>query len=122
MLTQLEVLTMLKKLSFMALMLLFAVGIAVAQDNPSSTPQASDPAQSNMVSGSIQKIDMTLHKITIKPEGQTETKEITFDDSTTVWAKEKAAKIDSLKTGDNVSVELNASNVATKISVLPKVK
>lgn len=110
---------MLKKLSLVMLMLLFGAGLVLAQEK-SAADTSIDPAQTEQIKGTIEKVDLTLHKITIKPAEKVEVKEFSFDDKTTFWNKNKELKADSLKVGDNVTVEINLMNVATKVSVVPK--
>jgi Cu/Ag efflux protein CusF len=66
--------------------------------------------------GTVDNIDLTAKSVTVK-NAAGESKTFTFDDKTKWDAKEKMFKADNLKTGDEVTINADANNLATKIKV-----
>jgi Cu/Ag efflux protein CusF len=81
-----------------------------------SASDATKPKQ--VVWGTIEKIDLTSKKLTLKPEKKGDLLDFTFQDSVYVWTKGKTYKLEDLKPGDQVSVYYDsASNLVTKVFV-----
>lgn len=118
-----------KKLALFALLGLFVACFAFAQSEqptqqqPSAYPEQHPTAteskhmSSTPIVGTVDNIDLTAKTITVKTEKAGETKTFTFDDKTKWDAKEKMFKADNLKVGDQVTIQADANNLATKIKV-----
>lgn len=111
---------MYKKLSILFVMLLVATTYVIAQD--STATKTDDPAaQSQKIQGTVQAVDTTEKKITLKQEGKTAEDVFSYDDKTTFWdVKDKAILIGDIKPGSKVIVELDAMNNAIKVKVASK--
>ncbi len=118
-----------KKLALFALLGLFVACFAFAQSEqptqqqpsayPEQHPAASDSKQmsSAPIVGTIDNVDLTAKSFTVKMEKTGETRTFTFDDKTKWDAKDKMFKADNLKAGDQVTIQADANNLATKIKV-----
>jgi cytoskeletal protein RodZ len=118
-----------KKLALFALLGLFVACFAFAQSEqptqqqpsayPEQQPTASESKQmsSTPFVGTIDNVDLTAKSFTVKIEKTGETKTFTFDDKTKWDAKDKMFKADNLKAGDQVTIQADANNLATKIKV-----
>ena len=74
-----------------------------------------------MINGTIEKIDPSVNKLTVKTEKKAELMEFNLNQSVYVWTKGKALTIDNLAAGDQVSVYYEvATNTVQKIFVKPK--
>jgi hypothetical protein len=117
-----------KKLLFVLLgIFLASFVVAQTQQPPQQQPgaypeQQPTAAESKQMSGSkfigtVDTVDLTGKTITVKMEKTGETRTFTFDDKTKWDAKDKMFKVDNLKSGDHVTIEADAANLATKIKV-----
>ena len=118
-----------KKLMLFAILGVFAACFAFAQSEqpaqqqPGAYPEqhaaASDSKHmsSSSFSGTIDSVDVTAKTFTVKMDKTGETKTFNFDDKTKWEAKDKMFKVDNLKAGDQVTIQADASNLATKIKV-----
>jgi Cu/Ag efflux protein CusF len=116
--THLEV-HMYKKLSILFVMLLVVTAYAFAQD--SSATKSDDPAaaaQGQKVTGTIQSVDTSAKKITLKQDGKTAADVYSYDDKTTFWDnKDKAVMATDLKPGAKVILQLDSMNNAISIKL-----
>jgi uncharacterized protein DUF5666 len=118
-----------KKLMLFAILGVFAACFAFAQSEqpaqqqpgayPEQQPAASDSKHmsSSSFHGTIDSVDVTAKTFTVKMDKTEETKTFSFDDKTKWEAKDKMFKADNLKAGDRVTIQADASNLATKIKV-----
>jgi cytoskeletal protein RodZ len=117
-----------KKLALFALLGLFVACFAFAQSEqptqqqPGAYPEQQPSSESKQMSstpfvGTIDNVDLTAKSFTVKIEKTGETKTFTFDDKTKWDAKDKMFKADNLKAGDQVTIQADANNLATKIKV-----
>jgi Domain of unknown function (DUF5666) len=117
-----------KKLALFALLGLFVACFAFAQSEqptqqqPGAYPEQQPASESKQMSstpfvGTIDNVDLTAKSFTVKIEKTGETKTFTFDDKTKWDAKDKMFKADNLKAGDQVTIQADANNLATKIKV-----
>jgi len=118
-----------KKLMLFAILGVFVACFAFAQSEPPAQqqpgaypeqhPTASEPTHMSSAPfvGTVDTVDVTAKTITVKTEKMGETKTFTFDDKTKWEAKEKMFKADNLKAGDQVTIQADANNLATKIKV-----
>ena len=121
---------MLRKLSLLLLIGLFLAGFAYAQDKtktPDNSATASqndtmagnptDTSKNTQVTGTIDRVSLDAHTITLKDPATAESKDYTFNQSTAFKMKNKALKASELKVGDTITLDLDANNVATKGTV-----
>ena len=115
---------MIRKLSFLLVIGLFLAGFAYAQDNATKVSEndtaaaaTADTAQTTEVTGTIDRISLDSHTITMKVPDSAESKDYTFNQSTAFRMKDKAVKASDLKVGDTITLLLDANNVATKVVV-----
>lgn len=118
-----------KKLMLFAILGVFVACFAFAQSEPPTQqqpsaypeqqPAASDSKHmsSSSFNGTIDTVDVTAKTFTVKMDKTEETKTFSFDDKTKWEAKDKMFKADNLKAGDRVTIQADASNLATKIKV-----
>jgi len=123
-----------KKLMLFAILGLFVACFAFAQSEqptqqqpsayPEQHPAASESTHMSSASimGTVDNVDVTAKTITVKIDKTEETKSFTFDDKTKWEAKEKMFKADNLKAGDQVTIQADANNLATKIKVKEQAK
>jgi Cu/Ag efflux protein CusF len=114
---------MYKKLSILFVMLLLVTAYAFAQD--SSATKSDDPAapaaQSQKIMGTVQSVDTSAKKITLKQDGKTAEDVYSYDDKTTFWDnKDKAILVSDIKPGTKVVVQLDSMNNAVSIKVAGK--
>lgn len=111
---------MYKKLSILFVMLLVATTFAIAQD--STATKTDDPAaQSQTIKGTVQAVDITGKKITIKQDSKTADDVYTYDEKTTFWSgKDKAILIGDIKPGTKVEVTFDSMNNAIKVKLASK--
>jgi len=108
---------MLKKLSLLFAVLLLTAGFALAQSQDAT--KTDDTMSKSQIKGTVTAVDMTGKKISVKQEGKTDSTDYTFDDTTTFWKADKAATSADLKAGDKVILDVNSSNVVTKVNIGP---
>ncbi|MCI0447760.1 hypothetical protein L0152_31675 [bacterium] len=118
-----------KKLALFALLGLFVACFAFAQSEqptqqqpsayPEQQPAASESKHmsSDPFVGTVDTVDLTAKSFTVKIEKAGETRTFTFDDKTKWDAKDKMFKADNLKAGEQVTIQADANNLATKIKV-----
>jgi Cu/Ag efflux protein CusF len=104
-----------KKLFMLLALLLLTAGLALAQTQDAT--KADETMSKTQIKGTVTAIDMTAKKISIKQEGKTDAADYTFDDNTTFWKADKAATSADLKAGDKATLEVNSSNVVTKVNI-----
>ncbi len=118
-----------KKLTLFAILgvfvacFVFAQSEQPAQQQPGAYPEQhpttseSKHMSKSSVVGTIDNVDLTAKSFTVKIEKTGETKTFTFDDKTKWEAKDKMFKADTLKAGDQITIQADANNLATKIKM-----
>jgi Cu/Ag efflux protein CusF len=102
------------KRSFLLLMSLFLAVTFVEAAEKEAKPR-------QMIQGTIEKIDPSVNKLTVKTEKKAELMEFNLNQSVYVWTKGKTLTTESLAAGDQVSVYYEvATNTVQKIFVKPK--
>src|SRR5262245_12063930 len=116
-----------KRFMLFAILGIFFAAFALAQTNqpaqqqpgayPEQKPMAeSKQMSSDKISGTVDSVDLTAKSFALKLDSG-ETRTFTFDEKTKWDAKDKMFKADHLKSGDKVTVEADATNLAKKIKV-----
>jgi Cu/Ag efflux protein CusF len=123
-----------KKTLFAFLFLFVISAFALAQTDQQQKPedqlkpeeqQMQPPAQeqapagqNQKISGVIQKVDLEKKIITLKDEQSRSTQDVDFSE-TTVFNKEgQSITADQLQKGDQVSLEVDAQNMVTRIEIM----
>lgn len=123
---------MIKKSTLLLFLLIFgAFGYLAAQNQPSDQPTspsqqepyqqdpATDVQKTTEIKGTVDKIDLAKKTIAIKDEVTKESKEYTFNDSTSFSKEEKVMKAEDLKKGDKVLLHLDSQNMVVKVNWEP---
>lgn len=105
-----------KKLFMLLALLLLTAGFALAQTQD-ATKADDTMSKSSQIKGTVTAVDMASKKISIKQEGKSDAADFTFDDNTTFTKEDKAATSADLKAGDKVVLDVNSSNVVTKVNI-----
>lgn len=96
------------------LLILFLLATAIAT-------WSAEPKQKQVVRGTIEKIDPSAKKLTIKKEKKADLMEFVFAEDIYVWTQGKRLTLSDLKVGEVVSVYYDtATNQANKIFVPQK--
>jgi Cu/Ag efflux protein CusF len=104
---------MLKRSCNLLTFFLLAIALAHAGEKEAKPRQ--------MIQGTIEKIDPSVNKLTVKTEKKAELMEFNLNQSVYVWTKGKTLTTESLAAGDQVSVYYDvATNTVQKIFVKPK--
>jgi Cu/Ag efflux protein CusF len=104
---------MLNKSCFLLILFFFAIAITHAGEKETKSKQ--------LIKGTIEKIDPSAKKLTVKREKKADLMEFSFSEDIYVWTKGKALHLEDLKVGDEVTVYYDTgTSHAEKIFVRPK--
>lgn len=118
---------MIKKSTLLLFLLIFgAFSYLAAQNQPDQPtspsqqePYQQDPAtdvqKTTEIKGTIDEIDLEKKTIAIKDEVTKESKEYTFNDSTSFSKEEKVMKAKDFQKGDKVLLHVDSQNMVVKV-------
>ena len=111
---------MIKKISTLVFigLLVASFGLAAsASTKPATTSSEHAMASMTKVSGTVDKVDLKTHTVTINTG--TETKTVSFGSKTSYLEKGKKVRSSQLKSGQKVDVWTDSKNMAHKIEIEP---